>query len=237
PMYDRPELAETTDRLWCAIRDELRAVGIDAPDTLSRDVDVWDVWTAPDLVFSQTCSLPYRARLREQVSLIGAPVHQFADCPPGHYFSVIVGRDGQIPAAPRLAVNDPLSQSGWAHFRAWLDRSGLAYGAVVITGAHRASARAVSTGHADLAALDAQSWALMQAYDTWAGDLVVLGRSSHSPALPFIAARDADIPAYQTALRRAIDALDEADRLALNLFGVHEFPAARYLDQAIPPEP
>ena len=37
PMYDWPEIAPATDRLWAALRDHLRAAGVAAPDALTRD--------------------------------------------------------------------------------------------------------------------------------------------------------------------------------------------------------
>ncbi|MFN3646541.1 MAG: hypothetical protein ACK4S2_08505, partial [Gemmobacter sp.] len=64
PMYDRPEVQAANDRLWAGIRDRLRAAGLAAPETLVRGRwPLWDHWTAPDLVLSQTCGLPYRSRL------------------------------------------------------------------------------------------------------------------------------------------------------------------------------
>ena len=144
PMYDRPELRAETDRFWAAVRDALRARGIRAPDVLTRGLDPWDIWRSRELVFAQTCGLPYRAKLVDKVALIGAPVH--GDGPAGKYHSVIVARPGPIPNPPRLAVNDALSQSGWANLCTWLDAQGRVPGAVLVTGAHQASAAAVAAG-------------------------------------------------------------------------------------------
>ena len=83
-MYDRPETAAANDRLWAGIRDGLRSHGIAAPDTLTRGANAyWDAWTAADLVFSQTCGFPFRARLHDHVTLIGTPDYGLPDCPDG----------------------------------------------------------------------------------------------------------------------------------------------------------
>ncbi len=91
PMYDRPSTRAANDRLWQGIRDRLRVAGQPAPEALTRSGSPWDHWQHPELILSQTCGLPYRAQLVGQVTLIASPVHDL-DCPPGHYFSVIVAR-------------------------------------------------------------------------------------------------------------------------------------------------
>ena len=66
---------------------------MEAPEGLQRDPDdLWSQWTSPDLVFSQTCGFPYRARLHGSVTLIGTPDFGVEDCPPGYYRSVLVAR-------------------------------------------------------------------------------------------------------------------------------------------------
>ena len=125
-MYDRAETAQANDNLWGLIRDRLRAEGHQAPDTLTRGSGAyWPAWEAPDLVFSQTCGFPYRARLHGTVTLIGTPDYGVAECPPGHYCSVFVARtdDDRGPlsaySGAAFAFNDDLSQSGWAAVKKW----------------------------------------------------------------------------------------------------------------------
>ena len=60
PMYDRPETRAANDRFWDLIRSHLD----EAPEELSRD-DFH--WLHPDLLLSQTCSLPYRTALQGRV--------------------------------------------------------------------------------------------------------------------------------------------------------------------------
>ena len=70
-MYDWPEVRGETDQLWAAIRDGLRGLKMDAPDALDRGGDLWSVWRSPALTLSQTCGLPFAARLAGTVSLLG----------------------------------------------------------------------------------------------------------------------------------------------------------------------
>ena len=119
PMYDWPELAAATDRLWAALRDALRAAGIAAPERLTRDRALMAVWLDPQLVLSQTCGLPIVRELAGRVAIIGAPDYGVPGCPPGFYRSVVVVRadDPRETLAAfrgaRLAINGRDSQSGY----------------------------------------------------------------------------------------------------------------------------
>ncbi|MGL6210447.1 MAG: phosphate/phosphite/phosphonate ABC transporter substrate-binding protein, partial [Paracoccaceae bacterium] len=137
-MYDLPPLQAANDRLWAGIRDRLRAVGIGAPEGLTRgDGAYWAAWEAPDLVLSQTCGFPYRARLHGRVTLIGTPSYRLLGCPPGYYRSVFVARAGdtrrtvaEFSGAP-FAYNEALSQSGWAAPQTHAAKHGLHFPATV----------------------------------------------------------------------------------------------------------
>lgn len=239
PMYDRPETAAANDRLWAAIRAQLGH----GPEALDRHGDLWAIWRAPDLLLAQTCGLPYRARLRDRVTLVAAPDHGLPNTPPGQYHSVIVIR-AEDPARDiadldgrTLAYNDPLSQSGWAAPSAHAATHGIAFGSVVETGAHRASARAVAEGQADCAALDAVSWALMERHDAFAARLRVIDHTAPTPALPFITAQGNNPAPIARALGAAIAALDPSDRDRLCLHGIVPADKAAYLAQPIPAPP
>ena len=47
----------------------------------------------------------------------------------------------------------------------------------------------MADGRADYAAIDALSWVIIQRYDRFAADLVVVGHTPASPALPYITAQ------------------------------------------------
>ncbi len=243
-MYDRPETAAANDALWELIRDNLRARGIPAPDTLTRgDLAYLAGWQSPDLLFSQTCGMPYRSLLHGKVTLLASPDYRLPHCPAGYYNSVYVVRANDprqtladFAGAP-FALNEAISHSGWAG--PWLDHTaqGLALRPALQTGAHRQSGLAVATGEVDYAALDALSFKLMQRYDGYAQDLRIIGYTPATPATPFIAALNLDADAIYAALADAIAALPHETRDLLSLHGVVQIPAADYLAVPIPPQP
>jgi ABC-type phosphate/phosphonate transport system substrate-binding protein len=238
PMYDRPEIMGATDRFWARVRDALRARGIDAPAALLRNADdLMQVWLSPDLVLGQTCGLPYRAHLKDAVTLVGTPDYGLPGCAPGYYRSVIVAR-GALPRdwrGLRLALNDPGSQSGWAALAN--DWPGNLPGAVLLTGSHAASLAAVAEGRADLAALDAQSWRLLQRWVAAAAAVTVVAETTPTPGLPYITRAGQDPAPYRAAIAAAIADLSTDDRHALGLTGLAVIPASAYLAVPIPPPP
>lgn len=243
-MYDPAPLQAANDAFWVLVRDGLRARGITAPHALTRgEAAYWPAWTAPDLVFSQTCGFPFRARLHAQVTLLGTPDHGIVDCPPGHYCSLYLVRADDPRDAlaafdgATLAYNDALSQSGWAAPVNDAARHGIAFRSGPATGAHVASARAVAEGRADIAAVDAVTWAILTDTGLAPGGLRVVGRTAPTPALPFVAAAGADATATFDAIAEAIAALPAETRAALHLHGILRVPAADYLAVPTPPAP
>ncbi|MEL6953766.1 MAG: PhnD/SsuA/transferrin family substrate-binding protein [Pseudomonadota bacterium] len=236
PMYDRPETHDQTDAFWRAIRDRLRARELAAPDALTRSGDPWADWLDPDLVFSQSCSLPYRAKLHGRVSVIAAPEYGI-DCPAGHTYSVIVAAREALHDSPRLAINDGLSQSGWAAAYDWIRARGIEPASILASGSHIASARAITEGRADFAAIDAQSWHFLRRYDAFAADLVVLDATPPKPMLPYITRQDLPAQAMAQALFAAVESLSAATKEALNLRGIAEVDPAAYLAMGQPPAP
>lgn len=242
-MYDRAETAGANDRLWAGIRDRLRAAGLAAPDNLTRGEGAyWPAWQSPDLVLSQTCGFPFRARLHGHVTLVGTPDYGLPDCPPGHYCSVFVARADDPRTLPdlaqgRFAYNEALSQSGWAAPVNHVATMGLRLRPAVQSGAHRASAAAVAEGRADLAALDAVTWALMRRWDPVVGALREVARTAPTPGLPLITAPGRDPAPIAQAVAGAMDALSPEDRDTLHLRGLVHIPAARYLAVPTPPTP
>lgn len=245
-MYDfAPALQAANDRLWIGIRDGLRRAGIAAPDALTRGTAAyWDTWQSPGLVFSQTCGYPFRARLWQQVTLIGTPDYDLPDCPPGHYASVYIAREGdprhtlaQFYGAA-FAYNEALSQSGWAAPQNHAATGGLHHRAALETGGHLASAMAVAQGRADYAAIDALTWALLQRHDPRVTALKEIARTSPpTPVLPFIAAKAADGDLYFGVLQAAIASLAPDDRSTLMLRGIVRIPVDAYLAVPNPPAP
>ena len=242
PMYLWPANRPAHDRLWGGIRDGLLARGIDAPDALDYDLGHMESWARPDLVLSQICNLPYRAHFRDKVTLIGAADYPQAGISPGYYTSVLVTRIDDPAetladaAGYPMAINDPLSNSGWGVPQQFALSQGLSLNPILRTGAHRESLRAVVEGRADLAALDGVTWLNMQRWDPMATQAKVIAHTHATPGMTFITAADRDPAPYFMAIDAAIGALSQADRTTLNLRGIVALPAAAY-DIPLPPLP
>ena len=240
-MYARPELAAAHLRYWALIRAELVARGIDSPATLSNDAEECSVWNDPDLVLSQTCGMPYRLWLRDKVTLIGTPDFGLDGCPPGFYRSPIVVRAddprGGLAdfADARFAYNVTFSQSGFASIYNTVAPLGFWFGTRLESGSHVTSARMVAEGTADIAALDAVTWQLIERYDHFSRKLRVLEWTTPTPGLPYIAAAGADQAATFMAVKQAIALLKAQDRKALGIKDLIAIPKEAYLAIENPP--
>jgi len=243
-MYDRAEVQPSNDRLWALIRDGLRAAGFAAPDALTRGEGAyWPAWEASDLVLSQTCGFPYRAKLHGKVTLIGTPDYGVQGCPPGYYRSVFVAAKTDARREVRqfngasLAFNEDLSQSGWAAPQNFATANGLTLRPTLRTGGHVLSARAVAEGQAEIAALDAVTWSMIQRHEVFADALQEVGLTDPTPGLPYITALGADAGVMFDVISAAINALPAEDKTALCLRGLVKIDAAAYLAVPTPPTP
>jgi len=238
-MYDVPQLAGANDRFWAAIRSELG----EGPEALERGRDFWEIWRDPDMVLSQTCGMPYRTALHGQVRLVGTPDYGLPGCAPGYYNSVIIARadaPGDTMAnfsGQRLGYNDPVSQSGWAAPMTHARRQNARFDQLVETGGHMASATAVAEGSADIAGIDALTWALIQQFQPLARQLREVERTEPTPGLPYITAWRRDPVPIRSAVENAINALSREDRELLHLRGLVQIPDSAYLAIPTPPGP
>lgn len=235
PMYARPELDDVHGAFWAAIRAELAAQGVEGPRVLDPNGIGLSYWRAPDLLFSQTCGLPYRCHLADHVALVGTPDFGLEGCPPGYYRSVIITRRGkaQLEGA-RFAYNEQGSQSGfaaaWSHFR----EMEIGFGAVIATGTHLASARMVAEGGADVASIDAVSWRLITRYESFAEGLDVADETAPTPGLPYITAQDPEI--LRLAVEAAFENVGRDGLASLGIRGLVRIPRASYLSVETPPD-
>ena len=242
PMYVWPELSDAHDRYWDLIRAELEAAGIRAPERLSQHLDESAAWTDPDLVLSQTCGMPYRNQLHDRVSLVGTPDFGVPGCEPGYYRSAIVVRaddtrdDVSEYRDAVLAFNGEGSQSGYAAIHHHVAPLGFWFAERLHTGSHAASVGAIAEGRADIASIDAVSWAMIVRYDDRAASLRILDLTEPTPGLPYIAARDADADATFAAVEAAIAGLDDTDRAALGIRGLVRISKRSYLAVPNPPQ-
>jgi ABC-type phosphate/phosphonate transport system substrate-binding protein len=243
-MYDFGPLVEANDRFWALIRDALRARNIAAPETLTRgDAAYWPAWQSPDLLLSQTCGYPFRKPLFGKVGYVGTLDYGVEGSPPGYYRSVFVARkdDPRETLAEfdgaRFAYNDDLSQSGWAGPQNHAISLGIRLPPALQSGAHRLSAQAIVEGRADIAALDAITFAHMQSCDPVVSQLKVLGPTDPTPGLPLITSLGQDPAPIFASVSEALAALAPADRATLRLKGLVHIPLVDYLAVPNPPSP
>ena len=238
-MYDMPQIQAANDRYWALIRAQLG----EGPANLTRDADPWEIWRARGLVLAQTCGMPYRVSLHDEVTLIGTPDYGLPDCPPGYYCSVFIAHadaSGSVPADFAdgvFAYNEALSQSGWAGPMSHLNTLGVKFQHVIPTGAHASSAIAVAERRADLAGIDALTWTLLCEHDPVAEKLKVVGRTTPAPGLPYITSKTRAHAPIANAIRNAIESLTAQDRKSLHLKGLIDIPKSVYLDVQSPPGP
>ncbi|WP_208347803.1 phosphate/phosphite/phosphonate ABC transporter substrate-binding protein [Pseudaestuariivita rosea] len=231
PMYDRPQTQDANDRLWALVHGHLTDLGIPSPPELTRDRPLWDIWIAPDLVLAQTCGGPYREKLHPTVTLVGTPDYALPGCPPGYYNSVVIARqsgDADPFDRPRLAYNDPLSQSGWFAAKSFARHHGITFSATLETGAHANSVTAVLNGQADLAFIDAHTWRMICKWDQTDG-LTELARTQPTPGLPLITSPGHDRQALFDAVHQSITDLPDHDRTTLGIAGLIDISADAYL--------
>ncbi len=215
PMYDWPDVRETTDTLWHHLALALKARGLDVPDRLDRERSSDNVWRDPDLLIAQTCGYPFVTEYRDHVRLVATPVYNVEGCSGPLYCSQIVVRSDENAQTlaelqgRRVAINNMASQSGFAALRAAvtaLGQPGPFFGAAELSGSHLNSMRSVADGGADVAAIDTVAWALALRYrPDIANHLKSIATTAMTPGLPFVTARsrpDEDV-------RLIAEALDE----------------------------
>lgn len=219
PMYDWPEVQAENDAAWSRARDRLRAQGIEAPERLTRGGAALDaLWRDPNLFLSQTCWGPMEAGLAPHVQVVAQPDYSACEGGTGEFYSsavVMRAASGARPGAAlelerlrnaRFAFNSADSRSGYLALKADLEARGEGlsiFSALVETGGHRASIRAVAEGVADVAAIDCKAWALARRHEPAAQALAAVGWTAPRKGLPFITARATPAPVV-AALREAL---------------------------------
>jgi ABC-type phosphate/phosphonate transport system substrate-binding protein len=243
-MYKNDSVNPVIKRYWTLIRDQLAHRGIDAPPELSQSAGELEVWLHPQLVLSQTCGMPYRLWLKDDVSLVGTPDFGVQGCAPGYYRSVCVvrandSRDEVINFKDaRFAYNKTWSQSGYAAAYGYATAHGFWFADRIETGQHLASARAVAQGEADIAALDPVTWALMKDHEPFneiTQQLRELAWTEPTPGLPYITSASNDATLIFDSITSAIAQLSQSDRDTLHLKGIVRIERESYLAVPNPP--
>lgn len=232
PMYDAAPVDQANDAFWAAIAGNLEA----APSALCRNGDVWTHWTDPDLILSQTCGLPFRAKLQGKVQYLCTPDYGLPDCPAGYYFSYIIANTDRLNGSNVTpAVNDALSQSGWAALCDWAATSGQPLGTPILSGGHANSVAMVQAGQADIAAIDAITWHMLVASKADLSGPVILDQSRPTPSLPYICGLNQSKTAIRTAVENGFDALTPQVRSILGIKGLVDILGSEYLTEPLPP--
>jgi ABC-type phosphate/phosphonate transport system substrate-binding protein len=199
PMYDFPALQHAHDTLWTAISRRLIDAGVaEAPCRLTRQLDHFEIWRHPQLLFGQGCEYPLAESFAGSIKLIATPRYTAPGCEGASYRSAILVRDSDAAESladlrsRRCAINESTSNSGMNLLRASI--APLANGAkffesVLFSGSHRRSVEMVANGEADVAAVDCVSFAhFRRLHPSAVASLRILGWTPSSPALPFITA-------------------------------------------------
>jgi ABC-type phosphate/phosphonate transport system substrate-binding protein len=198
-MYPFAHLRESYDQLWDAVRARLSFEG----PPLDWNIDAEEACRHDDLLIGQTCGWPLITQLADSVHVVGTFDVDVDGAVNGTYRSVIVGRADEpfvdVLSRPDLivAVNSADSLSGWISLQAVAKDHGVRLDRVDWTGSHAASVDAVRVGVADVASIDAVSWAHLGARG-----LFVIGRGPLVPCLPVVTARSSS-PAMVAELRAA----------------------------------
>jgi ABC-type phosphate/phosphonate transport system substrate-binding protein len=246
PMYN---VTPTLRGHWRTLIDDtlgvLREDGFADPvaqlDT--ADISLDTLWRRDDLLFSQTCGYPLMRTLPSSIQIVGTPVFDVPGCDGPNYSSVLVVSGAAYAAGAttiercrglRAALNDPLSNSGMNVFRhavAPFAAEGRFFSAVIETGSHVGSLKAIIEGTADVAAIDCVTFAYAQEIAEIArAPLHVIGYTMQTPGLPLIASASVapDVVAkLRDALGRALNA-DPARARALRLRGFASLARSDY---------
>ncbi len=241
PMYLRPETVNAHRSYYALIRKQLSARGIDSPNNFTEPEDLYSAWESPTLFLSQTCGMPYRNTLHGKVKLVGTPDFQLEGCQPGYYRSAMVVRreEADKPLVDfKNAVftfNSDDSQSGYATAWQLTQKHGFWFKTRVPSGSHRESALAIAEGRADIAAIDANTWRMLNTYEPSSQQLSVIGWTDPTPALPYITAPSNDAAAMFDAISDAITELSPEHREQLNIHSLVKISADDYLAVSNPP--
>jgi ABC-type phosphate/phosphonate transport system substrate-binding protein len=203
PMYDLAEVRGATDGLWQLIAAALRDAGVPSvPDALSRDEPYPEFWLRDDLVLSQTCGYPLVNDFKDRLRPVATPRYAVPGCRGVEYSSVVLVRaasDHEAMDSLRggvCAVNSPASQSGYNALRvmfAPLAGDGHFFSEVMVTGSHLASVEALTSGRADVCAVDCVTYALFGRYrPSELEGTRVLTYTPSCPGLPFVTPKNLD---------------------------------------------
>ena len=234
PMYDWPELRQANDALWSTVRARLASEGIDAPARLARDGNDDAYWTAPNLLLGQTCGYPLATRLKGKVRYVATPIYSVEGCAGPQYSSAIVVKDDSDLdvssfSSGTFTYNSNSSLSGYRAIRAMFGEPAEVFADTVKSNGHRYSARMIADGGADVAAIDAVCWSMLQQFEAeTASKLRVIGWTAKRPSLPMITSLNTNDETLNL-LRDVLKSMAHTpEARALAITGFEEVPISEY---------
>ena len=221
PMYYPPQ--GSLAAFWSALAGLLQQQGVDAPAQLQMPEDVLHHWLQPDLLLSQTCGYPLVHTLKDRVQVVGTLAYEATGAQGIHCQSQLICRatDARRNLAAwegsTVAYNARDSQSGYnalRHSVALASGARPFYARTLATGAHLQSVEYVRTGRADMAAIDAVTWALFQrTQPVLSRELAVFGQTQAYPGLPLITSVHTP-PEVLAVLQRSLHTISTEARFA-----------------------
>lgn len=204
PMYDFPQVRESTTQILNALAEELGRAGEDVGVVFPENTEhhnLVDHWESPDTYLSQSCGLPFVEHLYEYVDVIGTLGWDGISDPQGWYRTVIVARDvlgiSDIAdvAGLRPAISNPYSLSGWCSLGWALAQVSSEPHFVEpyrIGGGHRGSLQLLQSHEADFASIDPGTFQLLARHEPdLVQGLTLIGYGPLVPATPLhISKRD-----------------------------------------------
>jgi ABC-type phosphate/phosphonate transport system substrate-binding protein len=243
-MYDFGRLASANDALWQAISRSLQAAGLtDVPLTLERTMPIEQLWAESRLLLAHSCGYPIMTSLHGKVRLVATPCYRAAGCAGAWHRSALVVRadddreDLSALRGSRCVANQRHSNTGMNLLRAAI--APLAEGrpffqSVAWSRSHWRSLAMVAADEADLAAIDAVTYAQLGRLEP---DLIrqtrVIDWTEAAPGLPFITAASTDGATLEilrgTLQEIAANPASAPLRDALLLDGFEILPESAYL--------
>ncbi|WP_400589729.1 phosphate/phosphite/phosphonate ABC transporter substrate-binding protein [Pseudomonas aeruginosa] len=227
-MYTRPACVQQASETL--IEEVLSRLGRSRLEMDTEDMLAY--WLHPRLLFAQACGYPYMTRLRDQLSLLAAPVYTLPGSEGIEHCSFLVVSAADMRSAlldyrgQPVALNAMDSNSGMnllRHAVAPLSEAGRFFSSVQLTGAHLQSLAAVASGRAAITAIDSVTYGYLARHSpTLIEGLRVLCKTASSPVLPLIIRKSLapeERNTLVTTLNRVLAIRDDiAETLALQGF-------------------
>ena len=208
-----------------------------------------EAYTDPGLFVGHTCGYPYLLNWQASHKLVCVPIFDVDGCQGNQYCSWFITHPGYKGASVEdfrnrvVALNGHNSNSGMNVLRYEISKMNPGdafFSRAIISGGHAASVELISQQKADLAAIDAVTFAHLKKGGLLdPGKIILIGQSEFTTGLPFIMPRIMSgvmsrFPIFQTdetsitaAMNNALVAIDQRHRQQL---GIRSFEIVTHSD-------